>query len=78
VPLAYITLSSTGKQKSDEIGTEGVLKVVREWVDSKVANYKRLRGGVRILGEIPKTASGKVLRRLLPARLEMERGRSRL
>jgi 4-coumarate--CoA ligase len=47
-------------------------------VDGKVANYKKLRGGVRVLEEIPKTASGKVLRRLLPARLVMERGRSSL
>uniref|UniRef100_A0A182KEW5 Luciferin 4-monooxygenase n=1 Tax=Anopheles christyi TaxID=43041 RepID=A0A182KEW5_9DIPT len=34
-------------------------------VDEKVSNEKRLRGGVRFVEEIPKTASGKILRRTL-------------
>uniref|UniRef100_A0A182JKD8 Luciferin 4-monooxygenase n=1 Tax=Anopheles atroparvus TaxID=41427 RepID=A0A182JKD8_ANOAO len=35
------------------------------FVDGKVSNEKRLRGGVRFVGEIPKTNSGKILRRTL-------------
>lgn len=35
------------------------------FVASKVVHYKQLRGGVRFLEEIPKSASGKILRRLL-------------
>ncbi|XP_064622501.1 uncharacterized protein LOC135484756 isoform X2 [Lineus longissimus] len=35
------------------------------YVTGHVANYKRLRGGVTIMDAIPKTASGKILRRVL-------------
>ena len=31
----------------------------------QVADYKRLRGGVEFVKEIPRSASGKILRRLL-------------
>jgi 4-coumarate--CoA ligase len=71
VPIAYIKLSESGKTYQDGIGA--ALEVVKDFVDARVAPYKRLRGGVEILDEIPKTASGKVLKRLLPARLEMQR-----
>ncbi|KAF4625843.1 hypothetical protein G7Y89_g12318 [Cudoniella acicularis] len=72
VPVAYVTLSQAGREYSG--GKEKALREIREWVDGKVAGYKRLRGGVQVLGEIPKTGSGKVLRRLLPTRLKRERG----
>ena len=39
---------------------------------SKVASHKRLRGGVRFVDEIPKSASGKILRRLLKIRAQEE------
>lgn len=38
-----------------------------EYVASKVAPHKRLRGGVAIVTSIPKSASGKILRRLIRA-----------
>jgi acyl-coenzyme A synthetase/AMP-(fatty) acid ligase len=34
------------------------------WVAERVAPYKRIRA-VEVVGEIPKSASGKILRRLL-------------
>jgi 4-coumarate--CoA ligase len=71
VPMAYVTLTKAGQSHAGEI--QAALGVVREFVDGKVSPYKRLRGGVEILDEIPKTASGKILRRLLPARLARER-----
>jgi acyl-coenzyme A synthetase/AMP-(fatty) acid ligase len=52
-------------------GIQAALDAVRKFVDNKVAPYKKLRGGVEILDQIPKTASGKILRRLLLARLEI-------
>ncbi|KAM0756337.1 acetyl-CoA synthetase-like protein [Meredithblackwellia eburnea MCA 4105] len=39
---------------------------VRNWVDGQVTYYKKLNGGIFFLDEIPKNASGKILRRLLP------------
>jgi acyl-coenzyme A synthetase/AMP-(fatty) acid ligase len=40
-------------------------KDVAEWLDKKVAPSKRLRGGVQFVEAIPKSASGKILRRLV-------------
>lgn len=70
--MAYITLTEAGQNCAG--GREQALKEIREAVDRTVTSYKKLRGGVEVLDEIPKTTSGKILRRLLPARLA--RGRS--
>ena len=35
------------------------------WVKERVANYKQLGGGIDFVDSIPKTASGKILRRIL-------------
>ncbi len=43
-----------------------------EWTAARVANYKRLRGGVKIVDQIPKTPSGKILRRVLRDRAKEE------
>jgi len=59
VPRAYIVLKP-GVAKSDAKAKE-----IQEWLDSKVAEHKKLRGGVRFIDEIPKNASGKLLRRVL-------------
>lgn len=69
--MAYVTLTKAGEECTGGVGS--ALKAIKEFVDGKVTPYKRLRGGVHILEEIPKTASGKVLRRLLPARLARQR-----
>jgi 4-coumarate--CoA ligase len=64
VPRAYIVLKPGGKQgtdKEDEIA---------KWLTTRVANHKRLRGGVRFLKEIPRNASGKILRRMLTAKVK--------
>lgn len=38
---------------------------IKEWFDARVARHKRLWGGLVVLDKIPKTASGKIQRRLL-------------
>ena len=66
VPRAYIVPAP---------GVEGSPKSAQEimsWLQAKVANHKRLRGGVRFVDEIPKSASGKILRRLLKIRAQEE------
>lgn len=38
---------------------------IKEFVAERVSPHKKLRGGVEFIEEIPKTASGKILKRLL-------------
>ncbi|KAL1611821.1 hypothetical protein SLS60_000041 [Paraconiothyrium brasiliense] len=71
VPIAYVALTAEAKASKMDSNALGV--DIRQHVDAKVAAYKKLRGGVVILEEIPKSGNGKVLRRLLPARLARER-----
>ena len=39
-----------------------------QFVEKRVAPFKKLRGGVEFIAEIPKSASGKILRRLLKSK----------
>jgi len=41
-------------------------------LSAKVAHHKRLRGGVRWVDEIPKSVSGKILRRMLKVKAQEE------
>lgn len=59
-------------------GVEGGKKTEEEivsWLAGKVASHKRLRGGVRFVDEVPKSASGKILRRLLKIKVQEEKER---
>lgn len=53
-------------------GSEKTEKDIIAWLAAKVANHKRLRGGVRFVDEIPKSPSGKILRRVLKVRAQEE------
>ncbi|CAH1261574.1 ACSF2 [Branchiostoma lanceolatum] len=55
LPKAFVV------KKADDVTEKDIVDFVAE----KVAPYKKLRGGVAFVGEIPKTPSGKILRRLL-------------
>ncbi|KAI1431080.1 hypothetical protein GGR50DRAFT_681574 [Xylaria sp. CBS 124048] len=59
VPRAYLVL------KPDVPRTDAKAKEINAWLNSRVADHKRLRGGIRFIEEIPKNASGKLLRRVL-------------
>ncbi|KAH8923117.1 acetyl-CoA synthetase-like protein [Atractiella rhizophila] len=56
LPRAYVVRSEGSKVAEKEI---------EDWVASKVSNPKRLRGGVRFVDFIPKSPSGKILRRVI-------------
>lgn len=56
-PRAYVVISQEGKKQKDPAGAVG------EWVDGRVSGHKRLKGGVRVVEVIPKSPSGKLLRR---------------
>ena len=63
VPRAYIVLKQTPTVLSSK--KELLEKDITSFVESKVAQHKRLRGGVVLTDAIPKAASGKILRRVL-------------
>ncbi|KAI8074067.1 hypothetical protein BC940DRAFT_267332 [Gongronella butleri] len=56
-PRAYIVLQS-GIPASDAMAKE-----IADYVSDRVIHYKRLRAGVRFIPAIPKSASGKILRK---------------
>ena len=71
LPRAYVvpttslaTLSSSQQQ--------ALSKEIADWVATNVAPHKRLRGGVILLDAIPKTPSGKILRKDLRILAEKE------
>lgn len=66
LPRAYI-VPAPGVQ-----GDKKTADDVVGWLAAKVAGHKRLRGGVRFVDEIPKSASGKILRRVLKVRAQEE------
>lgn len=72
VPRAYIVRRTKGGDEGKE--AEEIVK----FLDSKVAHHKRLRGGVRFVDEIPKSVSGKILRRVLKERAREEEKRGEL
>ncbi|KAF2631583.1 acetyl-CoA synthetase-like protein [Macroventuria anomochaeta] len=60
VPRAYV-VAAKGRGEAGE----NEAKAIVDWIGGKVANHKRLRGGIVFVAEVPKSASGKILRRLL-------------
>lgn len=59
LPRAYVV------RRPGQGGMELTEEVVKEWVNSKVASFKRLDGGVVFVDAIPKNASGKILKQVL-------------
>ena len=64
VPRAYVVLAEGSSMSEADI---------QEYVATKVAPHKKLRGGVVFTEAIPKTASGKILRRVVIAQDREER-----
>ncbi|KIX93072.1 uncharacterized protein Z520_11129 [Fonsecaea multimorphosa CBS 102226] len=72
LPIAYVTLPATTPASQKQ----GLLAEIRSWADGQVAGYKKLRGGVFELSSLPKTPSGKILRRELPCKKAQSEGRA--
>jgi 4-coumarate--CoA ligase len=66
LPRAYV-VPKGGLGKGEKEAQE-----IIEWLGAKVAHHKKLRGGVRFVDEIPKSISGKILRRLLKVKAQEE------
>jgi 4-coumarate--CoA ligase len=68
VPRAYIVAAQDKRSNAGETEARAIVN----WTSEKVASHKRLRGGVVFIDEIPKSASGKILRRLLKERSKQD------
>lgn len=66
VPRAYVV------PKNGVEGSKDTERKIVDWLGKKVASHKRLRGGVRFVDVVPKSASGKILRRVLKERAKAE------
>ncbi|XP_045782487.1 luciferin 4-monooxygenase-like isoform X2 [Maniola jurtina] len=66
VPRAFVVLQSGYNLSEEEI---------KAFVAEKLSNPKHIRGGVKFVSEIPKTASGKIMRKVLR---EMAKAKSKL
>lgn len=66
LPRAYIVLAN-GYNADEEMK-----KKLRDWLNKQVVPYKRLRGGISFVESIPKSAAGKILRRVLVEQAKKE------
>lgn len=72
LPRAFVVLKEGVVSKENNKKTEkDVALEIKEWFDAKVARHKKLWGGIVVLDEIPKSASGKILRRKLRDRKDI-------
>ncbi|KAI1622298.1 CoA ligase [Exophiala viscosa] len=60
VPRAYIVRKG-GLSAIQPNDAQDIIK----WLNGKVANHKKLRGGIKFVDAVPKSVSGKILRRVL-------------
>jgi 4-coumarate--CoA ligase len=65
VPRAYIVNGSGETTVGDTAG-------INSWLNERIANYTRLRGGLKFVTTIPKSPSGKILRRILKEQAKEE------
>jgi acyl-coenzyme A synthetase/AMP-(fatty) acid ligase len=67
VPVAFVVLRKGALSERD---SAAVTSAIYSWLNPRIANHKRLRGGIRYVEAIPKSASGKILRRELRVMLK--------
>ncbi|KAJ5808013.1 hypothetical protein N7474_009282 [Penicillium riverlandense] len=61
LPVAFVVLTSQARSQP----LNAVATNLDQWINERVANHKRLRGGIHFIDAIPKSPSGKILRRKL-------------
>jgi len=66
VPRAWIVLTASGKER----GAAAVVNELDAWHKKNLSKYKWLRGGIQVVDAIPKSPTGKVLRRVLQDQYE--------
>ena len=72
-PRAYVVL------KPSVDASDATAEKIRSFVAAEVADYKQLSGGIQFLSALPKSASGKILKKDLVAQYSANilRGKSR-
>ena len=71
--MSLLTTQGVDDERSGELPRAFVVRSsddlteqqVEDYVKGRVVEYKELKGGVKFIKEIPKSPSGKILRRLL-------------
>lgn len=71
VPKAFVVKAGAFANKPEEEVVRSILKHVEE----HKAPYKWIKGGIEFMDEIPKSPSGKILRRLLRDKEKAARAR---
>ncbi|OLY84302.1 4-coumarate-CoA ligase 1 [Smittium mucronatum] len=64
LPKAFVTLAPNNSKLS-ESQKLAKIKQMTEWLNSQVAPHKKLRGGMEVLDNIPKSQAGKILKNVL-------------
>ncbi|EIW78030.1 acetyl-CoA synthetase-like protein [Coniophora puteana RWD-64-598 SS2] len=75
VPRAWVVLSPAGRRL---VGEKEIVQRLEAWTREALSRYKWLRGGVGIVDQIPKSPTGKVLRRVLVEAYEKEMDKEQL
>ncbi|KIX07131.1 uncharacterized protein Z518_05108 [Rhinocladiella mackenziei CBS 650.93] len=67
VPRAYVVRKGglSAVQPNDA-------EMIVNWLNNKVANHKKLRGGIKFVEAVPKSVSGKILRRVIKEQAKKE------
>ena len=71
LPKAFVVVKS-GTKPSKKLAEQ-----IQKWVEENKVRYKWLRGGIEFIDSIPKTPSGKILRKDLRLR-EKEKQKAKL
>lgn len=66
IPRAWVVLSPEGHK----LGASATMAKLDAWVRESLSKYKWLRGGIEVVDTIPKSPTGKVLRRQLVEKYE--------
>jgi len=61
IPKAFVVRTQDAHSQPED----QVAKSIIQWVAEHKASYKHIKGGVEFMDAIPKSPSGKILRRLL-------------
>lgn len=66
LPVGFVVIKEKAKAK----GEKAIIEGIHSWLNARVANHKKLRGGIHIIPAVPKSPSGKILRREVALKLK--------